>query len=448
MHNLTELRASLLLLGAENEALLNQNAQAVGALTEARAAMGLHTMSKMGEIAARFHYLAALAYFQGGKVNLGEPEIEQSITLERDSSKWLFQIGVADRFVKEQGLGAHRALKLYETLLRDPLPIDWASRPMETIAVMSTPHIGVYEHWFENTLDSGMELSLEVADRTRRHRFFTTMPLGGRLLSLRWTLEAPSDALDRQSQLQRQNLLAKYPKYEDLAKQVRKLRGELTSSPLVADDVAATRKQAELLAEIAKLSGAQEVLLREMALRREASDLLFPPMYSTKDVQASLAPKQDMLIFFATHNNLYAWLMSKERYVGWKIEAPQGIEKRISTLLRAMGNYDGTRELQQNQLDESWRVAARDLTEMLTANAKASSTKINLSTNIDELIVVPDGALWYLPFEALLVSPNGASVSKSRDGKELVPLITKSRIRYLPTMGLAMPERLGRNPSA
>lgn len=447
-----ELWTTLLLLAAENNALLSQTQAAAAALADAKLAIGNRNMGVNGEIAARFHYLAALVDFQNAKPTLGEQESERAIALERDASKWLFQIKLADFFVEGQAgphLGAHRALKLYEILLGDPAPTDWAARPLETLAVMSTPHSGVYEHWFENTLDSGVELGLEVADRTRRHRFFSTLPLGGRLLSLRWVLEAPLDSLDKRAQLQRQNLLSRYPKYEQLSKQAKAVREDLAAAPLVPENQAAAKKQADALTELGRLSAQQELLLREIAMRREAADLVFPPMYNTKDVQASLAPRQLMLIFFSTTNGMHAWLISKDRYAGWKVDSPQLIEKRVANLLKAMGNFDPTRDVQQSQLnEETWRQASRDMTELLTANARASGTKINLSENIDELIVVPDGALWYLPFEILQVSPPGANPkNKSRDGKELVPLISKSRVRYLPTMGLAMPERLNHKGS-
>lgn len=444
-----ELWVSLLLLTAENNALLDQTQAAATALSDAKHEIGNRTMGKGGDIASRLHYLASLVNFRLGKVRDGDQEIDQAINLQHEASKWLFQIKLADYYVEGQGgphLNSHRALDLYARLLGDPTPTDWATRPLDSLAVMSTPHSAVYEHWFENTLDSGMELSLEVADRTRRHRFYSTLPLGGRLLALRWVLEAPVDTLDKQSQLQRQNLLARYPKYDDLAKQVRKLRAELGAAPLVAENNAAQRKQADALAEIGKLSLQQELILREIALRREAADLVFPPMYNTKDVQAALPPRHLMLIFFATANTTHAWLISKERYAGWKIDSPQVLERRLAKLLTAMGNYDSNRELQQSQLGEDgWRQAARDVTEMLFSNSKASGTKVNLSDNIDELIVVPDGVLWYLPFESLQVSTAGANPkNRSRDGKDLVPLISRSRVRYLPTMGLAMPERLNR----
>ena len=126
-----ELWTSLLLLEAENNALLNQTAPAAAALTEAKTALASHTMGKFGDIASRFHYLAALIDFQSSQVAAGNKEIQQSILLQREASKWLFQIKLADYYVEGQKgphLGAHRALELYRTLLRDPTPIDWAAR--------------------------------------------------------------------------------------------------------------------------------------------------------------------------------------------------------------------------------------------------------------------------------------------------------------------------------
>ena len=192
------------------------------------------------------------------------------------------------------------------------------------------------------------------------------------------------------------------------------------------------------------------MILREIALRREPADMVFPPLYNTKDVQASLPPGHDMLIFFTTATSTHAWLISKDRYAGWKLDAPQVLETRIAALLRKIGNFDPNRELQQSQLgDQAWRQAARGMTDLLLHNAKSTGTKIDLSKNIDELIIVPDGALWYLPFEALQVAPRGTNPKKiaGRNDKNLVSLITQCRIRYLPTMGLAMPERLNHKPT-
>ena len=65
---------------------------------------------------------------------------------------------------------------------------------MECMAVLVTPHPLPYEHWFEATMArKEYEQALEIADRARRHRFFTSLALGGRLESLRWVLEGSTD---------------------------------------------------------------------------------------------------------------------------------------------------------------------------------------------------------------------------------------------------------------
>ena len=327
--------------------------------TEAKAAIGRRDMG-LREIGSRLNYLTALVHYQKGNVAQGDESLNNSLNYQKTGSKWLFQIALADYFVAAQSgphLGAHRALSLYDIVLRDPNSADWAGRPLESLAVLSTPHPLVYEHWFEATLQSGVELSLEVADRARRHRFLSTLHLGGRLLALRWILEAPSDALDPHTQLQRQDLLARYPKYGELAKQVHVLRDDLGSEPLVAQGNDAQRKQADKLAEIARISQLQEQMLREMAVRREASDLIFPPIRRTKEVQATLPERSLMLIFFSTSHNTYAVLMSKERYALWKIDSPPTLEKRVVAMLRGLGNYDANREVSQPQLleDDNWR---------------------------------------------------------------------------------------------
>ncbi len=65
-------------------------------------------------------------------------------------------------------------------------------------------------------------------------------------------------------------------------------------------------------------------------------------------------------------------------------------------------------------------------------------SKISFSDDSAEVIIVPDGTLWYLPFEML---PLGA------ESKEFKPLINRSRVRYAPTVGLALPMRQGRTSS-
>ena len=76
-----------------------------------------------------------------------------------------------------------------------------------------------YEHWLELALARrDQEKALNIADRIRRHRFYATQSLGGRLLALRWILEAPAESLSQLAISQRQELLVRYPKFGELSR--------------------------------------------------------------------------------------------------------------------------------------------------------------------------------------------------------------------------------------
>ena len=151
-------------------------------------------------------------------------------------------------------------MEIYQEVLRDPLPADWASDPMESLAVLVTPHPLPYEHWFKAALarkDPGP--AIEISDRMKRHRFFTSLPYGGRLESLRWVLEAPDDVLDKASKLHRQDLLTRYPAYKDLRQQAHALHDRLIAMPLATEDQEPSKEQSQELAQLAAVSQRQEV---------------------------------------------------------------------------------------------------------------------------------------------------------------------------------------------
>ena len=167
------------------------------------------------------------------------------------------------------------------------------------------------------------ELALEIADRTRRHRYLSSLPFGGRLLALRWVLEGPPELLNEQSLAQRQDLLAKFARYQELDAAAKKLSAELAAKPVVEETPEARHEQARRLAELGGLGEAQEVILREIAVRREPAELIFPPLRKTKDLQQSLPPGHALLAFFATSNdNLYGFLFSRDKYAMWPIASP------------------------------------------------------------------------------------------------------------------------------
>ena len=124
--------------------------------------------------------------------------------------KRLFHIGLADTAFRGGGLTERVADTLFGEVLREPTPADWMAEPLDTLALLSSPHPLPYEHWFELVLGrKEQDRALNIAERIRRHRFLVGQALGGRLLALRWVLEGPPEALTPDGALQRQDLLVK-----------------------------------------------------------------------------------------------------------------------------------------------------------------------------------------------------------------------------------------------
>ena len=54
--------------------------------------------------------------------------------------------------------------------------------------------------------EAAVSTALEISERARRHVFFSSLALGGRLHALRWLLECPPETLDKKAAVQRQEL--------------------------------------------------------------------------------------------------------------------------------------------------------------------------------------------------------------------------------------------------
>ncbi len=313
VNRLRQLRASLLLCAAENYAVLGESGRAAAMLDEARATIARRPMGA-GWIGARLSYLSALVAFQQRRTAEGNTALAAAMAYMRHGSLWLFHIGVADQMYAGGNATPRVTMDLLNEVLRDPQPADWATDPMESLAVLMTPHAQATEHWFEAAIERNeTQTAMEIAERIRRQRFFGSLELGGRLESLRWILEASAEYLPQAAQLQRQEILTRFPAYDRLSQQVRKIRATLAKMPLVAEGQA-TKEQSRAWGELVTVSRQQEAMLREIALRREPASTIFPPLRSIGEVQKSLPNKHAILAFFATSRRLYGFLLNNERF--------------------------------------------------------------------------------------------------------------------------------------
>jgi len=421
-----QLQTSLTLLAAENMILAGKSSEAAGLLDTARVMMGRSNLST-GRLGAQGNYLASIVAYQAANLDLGDQKLRQALAFQQHGSLWNFQIAVADQRHTAGTTSDRVAMQLYEELLRDPQPEDWNIDALECLSVLTGNQELALEHWFELAFGNSkdQQQAVDIADRARRHRFFRSLPMGGRLLALRWLLEGPLELLDDPGLLQRQTLLTRYPRYAQLSEQAAQIRAKLATIPLVNDAVEPRRQQMELLTSLGEISAAQEVLLREIAVRREAAEMVFPPQRKIEDVQQNLAQGQLLLVFFATNRNLYAFLYSHDRHAAWQIRSPQSVQKELANLLREMGNFDANHELAPADLTKtSWAAASTKVMNLLL-----DRSNVDLSGSFSQVVIVPDGPLWYLPFEVL---PVGTA-------DDLHTLVSQAQVRYAPTVGLALP---------
>ena len=433
VNRLRQLWASLLLLAAENYAVLERTGDAASMLDEARTAINRRSMAD-GRIGARRSFLHGLVCFQEKKVSEGELAVRDAMNYMLRGSHWLFQISLADDMVLTTPPPAPpwTSTRTSFAIRRRPIgaPIRWSRWPCWPRRIPCRTSIGSKWPWRGRTTRRPSRSATACGGTASSPRCRGRW--AARLLSLRWVLEAPDESLDAQSQLHRDDLLRRYPAYEQLHRRAAALRVKLAALPLVSDNREVLRQQSEGLAQLAAMSQRQEVILREMAVRREAAALVFPPLRTTTDIQKSLPKGQALLIFVAANRSLYGFLLNHDKYGLWQLGQPTVLSRQLVALLHNLGNYQQNGELKLKDLeDKKWKQAGRDL-----LNAILKGSHADFGESFDELTVVPDGPLWYLPFEALEVKVKGESQ----------PLIAHVRVRYAPTASLAIPwdKRLGR----
>jgi tetratricopeptide (TPR) repeat protein len=423
-----QLMVSLATMTAENACALGETKTALNWVGEARTAIGNRDMGR-AKLGARLNFVNALALYQAGQMGGGDTAFTAAMNFQRNGSLWIFQIGLVDALLNSPAapLTPRAALDLYANVLRDPLPSDWLSDPIESLSLLVVPHPISYENWFNAAIArKEYERALEISDLAKRHRFNSSQEFGGRLMNLRWVMEGPAELLDKETLLQRQDLLLHYPGYSQLSQKAQSLRAELERMPLVPDDAEIAKTQTSKLAELGEISAAQEIILREIALRREPCNLVFPPFRTTKEMQQALPEGTALLAFYCTTLQTHAFLMTSARYGYWPLASPSLVQKQVVGLLRDLGNFEQNKEMRLAELQESkWEKRSHDLLDMLMKDSK-----VTLPYSFKELVVVPDNSLWYVPFETLQVT----------DGDSLTPLISKLRIRYAPTVGLGVPD--------
>ena len=433
---LQHLRGVLLTLAAENLVHVGRGAAGGKMLVQARKSIDRRN-ALSAEVLARYSMVESQQLYLQGKLDAAQNAFARAVAQQQSVSPWLFQIAMTDRLYQSRtgGLSPRNASDLFTFLLREPTRMDWTLRPLDTFSFILSPSRLAYEHWFEIALDRGeSELALEIGDQMRRRTFYSQLPLGGRLLSLRWLLESPESTLSDESIELKTDLLTRYPAMKELTNQSSALREQLAALPIAELSEDELLKQKEIADQIERIVRGQEALLGQVALRREYSPFIFPPVSTTEAIQESLKDNQLALIYVSTRRGLHAFMLSNQEYGGWKIPETAELRKQMGQVFRSFGLTSENGSVPAERLeDETWKTVGVSVRRKLIDRAQDG-----FWNSFEELLIVPDGRLWYMPFEALPVEVD----------EEIHPLLSKIRIRYLPTAGMinfqGMPSK--RNP--
>lgn len=378
----------------------------------------------------RAAYLDAVRLYIDGDYANGQEILAGALETYSRTSLWLYQLTLAETLVVSGGVTERQADLLYKVLLRDPTAIEWQTDPIEAMAFMASDHLGAIERWFEIIVSrKDYNRAVQVSELLKRHRFFSTLPMGGRLLSFRWMMEAPDRSLPQASLGQRAELHARFAAYRPLSNQATAIQNELLKMPLrTPEDTDERQKQLGLFVKLQELSLAQESMLASVALRRQAADMVFPPPVDMSDLIERIGEDEIAVVVVGTSRTTYLFGVSG-RGTALLAGFPT---KRLNTSIGKLNRELLILEKQVEPTDlakqDKWKKTSASFADALFENANADQWD-----SMKRIVVIPDGATWYLPWEVLRVGQD------EQDKKMLSEIL---EFRYAPTLGLAFTKKL------
>lgn len=422
--NADALQAALLVALLKNQTELGQLDAARDTLSMIRRAASGSDIAKTS-LGVDVEYASAILEFASGDSKSAQESFSNALKIWQRFSTRLYQLQFVDQALAARRVAPREADLMYADLLREPTDADWLNDPCETICFELTDHSASLQQWFDAlVLERRLEAAFGVADQIRRHRFYSSLPLGGRLLSLRWIIEAPPELLSEKTLQQRNDLEAKLPLYAQAQREGAAALAQLRTLPLICTaETDQARQQKTALDSLAKQSTVQEQILSGLALSRVPSDLAFARPLPINGSEPLLPPKTMLVTFMETTQGIFT-ISVTERVINLESTVNRrDLAQAVSELLQSVGNKHERNDIDlANLVDDAWATPAAALHKLLFPTRTAAYWR-----EFEEVIIVPDGPLWYAPFELILA-----------ESAPPQPL----RIRYSPMVSMAIPREL------
>ncbi len=409
MHRKSRLASLHCMVAAADAAISANNLDAAAtALSQAQTLSARRDVIQPRMDAYGAYVTARLAAARGQSVGIGSAtEVDKSLGLmnkfalnrrirnrELISMPRIYQLNLV-RQATGKTLGGKSSDKLLKAYSNDPPDDVWRRDAVDALASLMVDRIGtnIARVHLAAAQSYGEEV-LVKADELFAARFLQRLPLGGRIAQIRHIARSDENLLSKEAIAFRQKA----------GQPMKELR---QAALAVAQPNAITAQKLEAAACAIALS------------RIHVPRTMTPPLEEKLPV-AKLPPRTGLLTFVDAGNKTYATLSADGKTVMWTIAGAARLSGEVGRVLRGIGV--GKPRGQRMPEDDSWRKEAVALRRHLLPD-DATIT----ADRFDELIVVPDGPLWYLPFEMLPI------------GGEDSPLIADSiRVRYAATPGLAI----------
>ncbi|MDA9777346.1 hypothetical protein N9D38_02820 [Rubripirellula sp.] len=312
------------------------------------------------------------------------------------SMPYLYQMGLVQAAAGKQ-LGGTTSEKLLREYCQKPGLSVWRRDPVDAIAGILADRRAAQLARLNLALSAGYaESFLTTWNETLNTNFLHTLPLHGRFLQVRH-LASMND----------QQLSA------DVLDQRQKMGPKMTR--LIAEVNAAANDPTAGIERV----NAMESRAAQMTIDRAQIPDVMPPVLSDKAPTQSLPDQTAMITFTVLGNQIIGTVSNAAKVRMWQAGSLSQCSRDLGLLLREIG----VGKVRGNRLPEGddWRDLAIKIRDGLFQNSEI------VFDQYEEIVIVPDGPLWYLPFE-LLPFPDHAT--------DLI--VDRVRLRYAPTPGFAL----------
>ena len=445
------LRSTLLAMQAEALVAAGDRQTAAQSLKAIDGRLGQSDPGR-GRAGAQAAYARALVEYAAGDTQAGDAALDLALRIAGQRSQRLFQTArIVELLVAgSTAISERRAEELFATLLGDPTAEQFARDPLDTLAVISTPRGEAFDAWVAVAARRGSDPALDAAEATARQRWLVAQPVGGRRVAVQRLLAADPAVMPVDAARRRADLVARHQGLGGLLDGLMRIRGRLATdlaAPAAGnaagndanDERPAMPGAAADWETYRSLSRQFGQALAAISAGRDFTPIDFPPNLPCAEIRSRLAPRQLILSFHWTKSGLFGALESSDRTAVWQVRQVAALPGEVRQLAKSLCLFDPNSAVPTDRLAEGdWRDAAKAIERILFENSK-----VVLGEGIDELVIVPDGWLWYVPFELLPATTNRDAAGEQR------PLRDACRIRYAPTRSLAvMPSTPARQQGA